>query len=158
MQEQGSSSAKPVLHIMRIRKYKMRATSAKRGAEKRVRGKISKMKVFIIAILIASLLLIGASGCQQTVQQTGQQAHNNTVIIKNFTFSPPELTISKGESVTWINKDAYPIVHTVSSDDHTSFNFKMIYDQNGTKRFDVAGEYPYHCSIHTSMKGKIIVK
>jgi plastocyanin len=136
----------------------MRAASAEGSAKKGIGGQVSKMKFVIIAILIASLLLIGASGCQQIIQQTGQQAHNNTIIIKNFAFNPPELTINKGESVTWINKDPYPTVHTVSSDDHTSFNFKMIYDQNGTKRFDVAGEYPYHCSIHTSMKGKIIVK
>ena len=114
---------------------------------------------WIIALLIASLLIIGASGCQKTAEQAQPQQEvktsGNIVKIIDFSFQPTEITINAGESVTWINQQ--DVVHTASADDIT-WSVKMIGGQNMTKKFDAAGEYPYHCAIHPSMKGKVIVK
>jgi plastocyanin len=110
---------------------------------------------WIVALLIVSLLIVGASGCAKTIGQ--QKDSMNIVDIKDFSFQPAEITINIGENVTWINKDPYPTVHTVTSDDNL-FSFKMIEGQNATKTFDTAGKYNYHCAIHPSMKGTVIVK
>ena len=41
------------------------------------------------------------------------QAQEVTVSINNFTFTPPELTVKVGDTVTWTNRDDIP--HTVVS-------------------------------------------
>ena len=118
------------------------------------------MRIITISILVLcfALMIIGASGCQQAAVSTttppsgGENAH--AVEIKNFAFNPSEITISKGDEVIWINKDT--LVHTVSADDD-SFSYKMIAGQYATHRFNATGEFSYHCAIHPSMKGTVIV-
>ena len=75
------------------------------------------------------------------------------VEISGFAFSPSELTVAKGTTVTWTNKDS--VVHTVTSG---SFGSGMI--QNGgsySYTFNDSGTYVYHCIIHPSMRGSITV-
>ena len=45
MQEQGRDSAKPVLHIMRVRKHCVRAAFAERGKKKGLESKISEVNI-----------------------------------------------------------------------------------------------------------------
>jgi plastocyanin len=80
-----------------------------------------------------------------------------TIKIDNFTFSPPDLVIPAGTTVTWVNEDDVP--HTAVSDDHKSFRSKpMDTDDKYTFTFATPGTYPYFCSIHPHMTAKIIVK
>jgi plastocyanin len=120
------------------------------------------MRIITISIFILcfALMIVGASGCQQAGQlnetkiiSTQENAH--AVEIKNFAFNPSEIAISKGDEVIWINKDT--LVHTVSADDD-SFSYKLIAGQYATRQFNATGEFAYHCAIHTSMKGKVIVR
>lgn len=82
----------------------------------------------------------------------------NSVAIQNFAFSPANVTVKTGTTVTWTNKDS--VAHTVTADSasadapssgdigpgHTySFTFKQ------------AGTFKYHCSIHTDMLGTVTV-
>jgi len=119
------------------------------------------MKTITISIFILclALMIIGASGCQQatvsTTTSTGAGENAHAVEIKNFAFNPSEITISKGDEVIWLNKDA--LVHTVSADDN-SFSYKLITGQYATRQFNATGEFAYHCAIHPSMKGTVIVR
>jgi plastocyanin len=71
-------------------------------------------------------------------------------------FSPSTLTVTAGTTVTWTNKDGVP--HTVTSDNGL-FDSGSI-SNNGTysHKFETAGTYPYHCSIHTSMTAKVVAE
>ena len=109
-----------------------------------------------IALIAACLIIFGASGCYSAQNNMPNQQTENVVIIKDFSFQPAEITIIAGENVTWINKDPYPTVHTASADDMT-WSLKMVGGQNFSRTFNIPGEYPYHCAIHPSMKGKVIV-
>jgi len=81
----------------------------------------------------------------------------NAVEIKDFAFNPSEITIKAGETVTWTNGDSAP--HTITSDSGTELASDPINNgQSYSHTFDKAGEYDYHCSIHTMMKGKVIVQ
>jgi amicyanin len=91
--------------------------------------------------------------------------NNNTVVtpktysvdISGFAFSPSTLTIKSGDSVTWTNHDSTS--HTVTSDTGSELSSQQI--PNGetySHTFNTAGTYSYHCSIHPSMKGKVIVQ
>jgi len=81
----------------------------------------------------------------------------NTVTIQNFAFSPSNITVKKGTTVTWTNQDS--IAHTVTeSDGSTGPNsgnlengesYSFIYNQTGT--------FTYHCAIHPDMVGTVKV-
>jgi Icc protein len=79
------------------------------------------------------------------------------VAISNFTFSPKVLTIRAGTTVTWTNEDDIP--HTVtSSDDRFKSSDALDTGDRFALRFDKAGTYPYYCTIHPKMEGKVVVE
>ncbi len=75
-----------------------------------------------------------------------------------FTFGPAALTVPVGTTVTWINKDDIP--HTVvSTDDPKAFKSKVLdTDEKFSFTFSKPGTFPYFCSIHPKMTGKVIVQ
>ena len=80
-----------------------------------------------------------------------------TVKIDNFTFTPQVITIPAGTTVTWVNDDDAP--HTVVADDHKSFRSKPLdTGESYSFTFMSAGTFPYFCSIHPHMTGKVVVK
>ena len=81
-------------------------------------------------------------------------AASQTVTIQNFTFVPSIATVNVGESVTWTNKD--PIGHTATAN-NGAFDKPVPANGSVTIAFSVAGTYAYHCSIHPSMTGTIVV-
>ncbi|HTH20754.1 MAG TPA: cupredoxin domain-containing protein [Nitrososphaeraceae archaeon] len=81
-------------------------------------------------------------------------------------FDPDTLTVKKGDKITVTNKDTLP--HTVTSGTGPT-------DPNSAKQFDTSiiepgatadiettnitpGDYPFHCSVHPYMTGKLVVQ
>jgi plastocyanin len=122
------------------------------------------MKKMIFAALLALAIL--AAGCTQPAAPTGGQ-QNQTVVpnngaapmaasvtISGFSFQPGTVTVAKGATVTWTNQD--PVAHTVTGADFDSGSVEQ--GKTYSHVFDKAGTYDYHCAIHPSMKGTIIVQ
>jgi plastocyanin len=85
----------------------------------------------------------------------GAQAEELKVKIDNFTFSPAELKVKVGDTVTWTNNDDIP--HTVVS--AGKFRSKaMDTDNSFSFTFTEAGDYKYFCSLHPHMTGMIKVE
>ena len=80
------------------------------------------------------------------------------VKIDNFNFGPVTLTVPVGTAVTWTNRDDIP--HTiVSTDDPKAFKSKVLdTDEKFSLTFSKPGTYPYFCSIHPKMTGKVVVQ
>jgi len=78
------------------------------------------------------------------------------VNIDNFAFNPKTVTVSAGSSVTWRNRDDVP--HKIQSADNR-FKASPLLDTKGVYSVDFkqSGEYPYFCSLHPVMQGKIVV-
>lgn len=82
----------------------------------------------------------------------------NQIVINNFAFGPATLTVKRGTTVTWINKDgdahlvtavgAKPLFSSNPLDTGDSFSFT----------FNAPGTYAYFCKIHPTMKGVVIVQ
>ena len=87
-----------------------------------------------------------------------QKPETTEVKIDNFSFGPGTLTVPVGTTVTWTNRDDIP--HTVvSTDDTKTFKSKVLdTDEKFSFSFTKAGTYPYFCSIHPKMTGKVIVQ
>jgi len=79
-----------------------------------------------------------------------------TVHIDNFTFSPAELTVAPGTTVTWINTDDIP--HTVVAKAQSFRSKALDTEDRFSFTFTSAGDYDYFCSLHPHMVGKVIVK
>ena len=77
------------------------------------------------------------------------------ITITNFVFTGP-LTVPAGTSISVTNSDSAD--HTVTADDGT-FDVKVPAGQ--TVKFTApmkTGSFAYHCTIHPSMHGTLIVK
>src|ERR1700733_4826344 len=83
-------------------------------------------------------------------------ADANMVVIKNFDYSPMNLNVAPGTTVTWENLDGEP--HTVVSVDGAFRSPALDQDDTFTFRFDKPGTYKYVCSIHPKMMATITVK
>ena len=88
---------------------------------------------------------------------TQQETQAMKVTIANSAFKAKELTVAIGTTVQWKNTDA--MAHTVTSDDGKTMNSTSL-SQNETYEytFNETGTFPYHCAIHPSMTGTVIVK
>jgi amicyanin len=81
---------------------------------------------------------------------------NVSVSINNFAFSPSTISVKVGSKVTWTNNDS--VSHTVTSDSGTSINSPTLSPgQSYSVTFANAGSMSYHCTIHPSMHGTIVV-
>ena len=78
------------------------------------------------------------------------------VKIDNFSFSPANLEIKAGTTVTWTNADDIP--HTVVSTDKVFKSKVLDTDQKFSFTFDKPGTYPYFCSLHPKMTAKVVVQ
>jgi plastocyanin len=98
-----------------------------------------------LVLAVALLLPLGVRAHAEEVKVT----------IDNFTFSPAELKLKVGDTVTWTNHDDIP--HTVVS--AGKFRSKtMATDNTFTFTFTAAGDYKYFCSLHPHMTGMIKVE
>jgi plastocyanin len=112
-----------------------------------------------IAVLSAVMLLgIAAwgSGTHDFTVRAQQKPETTEVKIDNFSFGPVELTVPVGTTVTWTNRDDIP--HTVVSTDKVFKSKVLDTDEKFSFSFSKAGTYPYFCSIHPKMTGKVIVQ
>jgi plastocyanin len=103
-----------------------------------------KSGIFAFALLVLPLAAPAA------------HAADAMVVMKNFDFSPMDISISSGDTVVWTNKDGEP--HTVASADGVFHSPAL--DQGDSFRFtfDKPGVYKYICSIHPKMRATITVK
>ena len=107
--------------------------------------------VGVTALLAAALSELTAAG-EAAVAAAASPA---TVEIDNFAFTPADLTINAGTTVTWKNEDDSP--HRVGDKNGTFKSAALDTDDTFSHTFAAPGEYPYICTIHPYMAGKIIV-
>jgi len=113
--------------------------------------------VVMLIIVIGGYFLFQSKSAPETTNTGNIVSSGNNVKINNFVFSPATLTIKVGDSVTWTNNDNTQ--HTVTSDTGSELaSSTLAKGQTYSHIFNTAGTYDYHCSIHTSMKAKIIVE
>jgi plastocyanin len=108
----------------------------------------------IVLVVASGTLCVGQNGFHAYAQQQSPAAME--VKIDNFSFGPATLTVPAGTTVTWTNRDDIP--HTVVSTDGVFKSKVLDTDDKFSFTFAKAGTYPYFCSIHSKMTGKIVVQ
>ena len=78
-----------------------------------------------------------------------------SVAVKDFAFSPADITAKVGQTITFTNGDSAP--HTASLDDGSCTTPNIAPGASDGLTFTAAGTYPFHCNVHPNMKGTITV-
>ena len=112
------------------------------------RRSLSVLVVIGLTLIWAALAF--AAGMAPTRAGTGSQ-----VEISGFAYSPAELTITAGDTVTWTNLDA--VEHTATATDGSWDTGLLGQGATGSITFTTPGTYDYLCTPHPSMTGRIVV-
>lgn len=113
--------------------------------------------VYAMFVLGLSVAASGLSARTANRESAGLPPAKPEIKIDNFAFSPETLAVPVGTTVEWINRDDIP--HTVVSDDRNTFKSKALdTDEKFSFTFTKAGTYPYFCSVHPKMTGKVVVQ
>lgn len=98
------------------------------------------------------------SATTRPVPKTNTTTTHRTQVVTmtKMEFSPQVLAVAVGDTVVWSNKDT--VNHTSVSDN------ALIWDSGNLKpgasysrTFNAPGTYTYHCGVHPSMTGSIVV-
>jgi plastocyanin len=83
------------------------------------------------------------------------QAADSTVEMKGSTFQPGDITVTVGDTITWVNVD--PALHDAVADDGSWKTERLNPNQTASVTFDTPGSYPYRCTLHGPMRGTVTV-
>ena len=131
------------------------------------------MKKYIIVLVVLIIIVVGiylvTSNNKPNVNQASIPIVNVpasqpsdttsgvTINIKNLAFNPQILKIKPGIKVTWVNNDS--MAHTVTSDSDNILNSPTLSPgQSFSFTFANTGTTNYHCNIHRTMQGIVVVE
>ncbi|HEV8264035.1 MAG TPA: cupredoxin family copper-binding protein [Gemmatimonadales bacterium] len=81
------------------------------------------------------------------------------VSIRDFAFHPDSIAVPVGATVTWVNCETPPQEpHTTTSDAPAWDSPELNPGDRYSRTFGAAGAFPYHCTPHPFMLGKIVVQ
>jgi plastocyanin len=95
-------------------------------------------------ILLAAMLLLGGAG--------SAFAADHVVAQKGRRFHPDEVTIAKGDTITFTNNDEFIHQIYVAAQDFGFDTKEKAPGETDTESFTTAGTFEVHCHIHPKMK------
>jgi plastocyanin len=107
----------------------------------------------ILTVLLCCATVFGLAACSSSSSKSSGSTDGAAVSITNLVFSTS--AVKAGATVTVKNNDA--ATHTVTADNG---EFDVNVPANGHATFTApskAGQYKFHCNIHTSMHGTLDV-
>lgn len=124
------------------------------------RNRLRSATVVLVAVALA-VAVCGGSSSPKTAAgavtpSVSTSASPARITIQGFAFGAP-LTVRPGAQITVVNRDGAG--HTVTADDGKSFDVSMA-GGGGSATFtapSAPGTYKFHCTIHPSMHGSLIV-
>jgi plastocyanin len=102
----------------------------------------------------------GGDGAATTEQPAGGGdggGGGTEVSMEGIQFNPAEVTVSAGDTVTWVNNDS--VDHDVTADSFSSGEpGGMASGDTFEHTFDEAGTFEYVCTVHPGMDGTVVVE
>lgn len=116
-------------------------------------------RVALTAVL-GAFLLGGCSEHSALPTEPINEGDVAVVVIRDFAFTAPTITIDRGKSVRW--RSSTGTFHTVTPDGHQAFAGQQMNASGQTYevRFDAPGRYRYYCEPHRAlgMTGEVVVQ
>lgn len=79
-----------------------------------------------------------------------------SVTIEDFAFSPGNLRVPVGATIAWINRDGAP--HSATDSGGSWDTGVLAQDERASITLDSPGTFDYFCSVHPSMKARLVVE
>lgn len=97
-------------------------------------------------------------GQADPADENSEAVQTSSVEISNFAFKPAKITIKKGTTVTWTNKDSamHDVTPTGGGADFKASEL-LAKGESYSFTFNTTGTYTYLCSPHPYMKGTVEV-
>jgi plastocyanin len=109
------------------------------------------VRVRVVALTVSGFVALLLAGSVQANSSVRISESNN-----RYLFGPAKVFVTEGQKVTWANGSDAP--HTVTSDSGTELASPNIgAGVSFSHTFAATGTFAYHCSIHTYMKGTVVV-
>ncbi len=102
--------------------------------------------------MLPGIILI-LNSCSTSSEKAIPETHK--VEIKSMQFQPSQLTVQKGDTVIFTNKDI--VVHDVTEEKNKSWS-SLPLSTNQSYTIVVNESADYYCSIHPVMKGKLMMQ
>lgn len=88
--------------------------------------------------------------------QSSAEAVENQILISDFKFAPDTITVKKGTTITWVNKDTAK--HDVNFSDAGLTDGPLLEQEASySYTFMQTGTFNYACSPHPFMKATVVV-
>jgi plastocyanin len=104
-------------------------------------------------VLVTTMLMAGVIGLA-AVERTKPKIH--TVTMEYMRFEPETLTVARGDTVVWINKDLVP--HTATSKAGGFDSQVVAAEKSWRVTVRKKGTFAYVCTLHPTMKGTLRVR
>lgn len=124
--------------------------------------KFSWLPAGLLYTLLSTSLLVSCGKGDDSGYNSGGNGNSNpppaanTVTMYNMAFSPGNLKVKTGTTITWSNDDN--MSHTVTSDNGTFNSGTLKTGETFKYTFNTVGSFPYHCNFHSGMKGTVVVE
>jgi plastocyanin len=108
-----------------------------------------------VRVALTTLLLTGTF---TVLDSPAAPAAGHQVVMSGYAFGPRALTITAGDTVTWVNRDSAP--HDVKTTSGPESIHSPMLDKGATwsHTFTVAGSYGYVCTVHPGMTAQLLVE
>jgi plastocyanin len=120
---------------------------------KLIKGSGWKRRILIRTLLVTAICVFGL---QRPLARSTVVPQTHTVSIKGFKFVPDTLTVNAGDTIVWKNEDN--VTHTATAEGRAFDSRNIPYGASWDYVADRKGTYPYVCTRHPTMKGKLIVQ
>jgi plastocyanin len=100
---------------------------------------------------VTAATLVGA-----LLSGSASAANVAAVGIDDFAFTPRELVVPAGTTVTWTNHDEEP--HTITAAQGAFGSAGLAHEEDFSRTFTVPGRYDYFCALHPHMKATVVVR
>lgn len=106
---------------------------------------------------LAAVVVLGGAVIVGTTALAPAPPRRHVVEIRGMEFRPAVVELTRGDTVIWVNRDIVP--HTATADAKASWDTGMLpIGQSGQTVPRRAGEVSYHCTLHPTMRGRLIVR
>jgi plastocyanin len=111
------------------------------------------MRAATIVVSIAMTLTVCAIGLAAG-DRPAPTTH--TVTMENMRFEPESLTVARGDTIVWVNKD--PVPHTATSKEGVFDSGTVLAEKSWRFTARQQGEFPYSCTFHPTMTATLQVR
>jgi plastocyanin len=104
-------------------------------------------------------VLAACGGVPRNIVPDPTPANGQQVVIYGYKFKPQTMTVARGATVSWINRDTAPHTATRHSENDEPFDSgNLAFEAGFTHTFQSAGSFHYLCIYHPGMQGTVVVQ